>query len=55
MNDHKFAKIRCPDCENDQILFLRSSSKVSCQVCGATMAEPTGGRASLKGEVVEKL
>ena len=55
MSETKFAKVKCPDCENEQVVFLRAASKVACQVCGATIAEPTGGRASLKGDIVESL
>ncbi|MCK4718187.1 MAG: 30S ribosomal protein S27e, partial [Thermoplasmata archaeon] len=41
MAETRFAKVRCPDCENEQVLFLRAASMVTCQVCGATLAEPT--------------
>ncbi|MDG6220552.1 MAG: 30S ribosomal protein S27e [Candidatus Thermoplasmatota archaeon] len=55
MAESKFVKIKCPDCDNEQIVFTRASSKVSCQVCGATIAEPSGGRAKLKGEITQQL
>lgn len=47
-----FVKVRCPDCSNEQVLFWRSNTVVNCQVCGGTLAEPTGGKARLKGELV---
>ena len=47
-----FVKVRCPDCSNEQVLFWRTNTVVNCQVCGGTLAEPTGGKANLKGELV---
>ena len=47
-----FIKVRCPDCSNEQVMFWRSNTIVNCQVCGGTLAEPTGGKASIKGELV---
>jgi len=49
----KFIKIRCKDCENEQVLFDRASSKVSCHICGSKLAVPQGGKAEIKGEVLE--
>ncbi|WP_435097190.1 30S ribosomal protein S27e [Halarchaeum sp. P4] len=48
-----FFRITCPDCENEQVVFEKASSPVSCAVCGTTLARPTGGKADLEGEVVE--
>ncbi|MEE8198888.1 MAG: 30S ribosomal protein S27e [Thermoplasmata archaeon] len=51
----KFLRVRCRDCGNEQILFDRAASMVTCLVCNATIAEPTGGKADIKAEVVEVL
>ncbi len=51
----KFLKVKCADCGNVQTLFDRTNLKVSCSVCGATMALPLGGRADIKGEVLERV
>ncbi|MHB8396479.1 MAG: 30S ribosomal protein S27e [Thermoplasmataceae archaeon] len=48
----KFVKIKCRDCSNEQIIFSRISTKVSCSVCGSTLAEPTGGLLATYGEYV---
>lgn len=48
-----FLQVECPDCENDQIVFSKAASTVSCPVCGHAIAEPTGGKARLLGEVVD--
>jgi small subunit ribosomal protein S27e len=50
--ESKFLKVKCPDCQSEQITFNRATIKVHCQVCGATLVEPSGGVAVLKGEVV---
>ncbi len=48
-----FVKVKCEDCGNEQITFLTVSSLVSCNVCGAKLAEPTGGIADYKGELID--
>jgi small subunit ribosomal protein S27e len=48
----KFLKVKCPDCGNDQVLFNKASTVVNCLVCGSNLAQPAGGLAGLKGEVV---
>lgn len=55
MTEKKFVKIKCSDCENEQVTFKRVSSTVDCIVCGATLAEPTGGDSDFKGEILEEL
>ena len=47
-----FIKVQCPDCSNEQVMFWRTNTVVNCQVCGGTLAEPTGGKADLKGEML---
>ena len=51
-NRSKFLKVKCPDCENEQLIFEKATSVVQCTVCGRVLAEPTGGKANLKGDVV---
>lgn len=51
----RFIKVKCRDCDNTQIIFDRCSSNISCLVCGATLARPTGGKTDIKGEIVEVL
>lgn len=48
-----FYRIRCPDCENEQIVFGKAATDVACTVCGHTLVRPTGGDADVDGEVVE--
>ena len=51
----KFVKIRCPKCKNEQIMFGKASTVVSCLVCQKVLAEPTGGKARVKTRVLEVL
>jgi small subunit ribosomal protein S27e len=51
--DAKFVSVKCPDCNNKQILFTKAATKVQCQACGSTLATPTGGKCAIKGEIVE--
>ena len=51
----KFLRVKCNDCPNEQIVFDHASSRVNCNVCGGTLAEPRGGKAEIKGEIIEVL
>jgi len=47
-----FIKVKCPECGNEQLIFDRANTVVNCNICGAVVAEPTGGKAEVKGTVV---
>ena len=47
-----FYRVRCPDCENEQVVFGKAASEISCAVCGHALATPTGGKASIDADVV---
>lgn len=51
----KFARIKCPDCGNEQAVFDHVVTIVRCNVCDSVLAEPTGGKAKFHGEIVELL
>ena len=48
----KFLRVKCEDCGSEQIVFDRAASVVLCQVCGATVAKPSGGKAVIRGEIL---
>ncbi len=47
----KFLRVKCPDCGNEQLVFSHATTAVHCNVCGAILAEPSGGKATVKGEI----
>ncbi|MEM4240005.1 MAG: 30S ribosomal protein S27e [Candidatus Woesearchaeota archaeon] len=51
----KFVKIRCPKCKNEQIMFGKASTLITCLVCGKVLAEPTGGKSRVKARILEVL
>ncbi|MDD3977114.1 30S ribosomal protein S27e [Methanomicrobium antiquum] len=51
-NRTKFYTVKCPDCENEQKIFQRASTVVNCVVCGKVLAEPKGGNADIKAEII---
>jgi small subunit ribosomal protein S27e len=48
-----FLQVKCPDCSNEQAIFSHAATIVVCNICGATLAEPTGGKAEVKAEIIE--
>jgi len=48
-----FVTVACPDCESEQAVFEKAATAVACEVCGHTLARPTGGKADIEGEVTE--
>ena len=48
-----FLRVACPSCEHEQVVFERAATVINCGECSEVLAEPTGGAASLRGEVVE--
>ena len=51
----KFIKVKCNDCQNEQIIFSNATTRVDCTVCGRTIAEPQGGKAVIRTTIVEVL
>ncbi len=51
----RFLKVKCDDCGSEQVLFGCASSRVSCLVCGKTLAEPTGGKVKVLTKIVAVL
>jgi len=49
----RFVRVKCPDCDHEQIIFDHPSTVVKCIICGRTIAEPTGGKGRIKAEILE--
>jgi len=47
-----FVRVKCLKCGNEQMVFSNAVNKVVCNVCGTGLAEPSSGKAKIKGEVV---
>jgi small subunit ribosomal protein S27e len=50
-----FVRVKCTKCGNEQVIFDRPSLAPHCSVCDELLAEPTGGKAILKAEVIQML
>lgn len=48
----RYLVVRC-ECNKEQIVYSHSTSEVKCDVCGKVLAEPTGGKAKIIGDVIE--
>jgi small subunit ribosomal protein S27e len=48
----KFLRVKCSKCGNEQMIYSNVVNKVTCNVCGTDLAEPSGGRAKIKGEII---
>jgi small subunit ribosomal protein S27e len=46
-----FLRVKCQKCGNEQLLYSNAVNKITCNVCGELLAEPSGGRAKINGEV----
>jgi small subunit ribosomal protein S27e len=46
-----FLRVKCSKCGNEQLVFSNAVNKVNCNVCGVILAEPSGGRAKINGDV----
>jgi small subunit ribosomal protein S27e len=44
----RFLKVKCLDCENEQIIFGYATTEVKCLKCDKLLAKPSGGKAKLE-------
>lgn len=55
MPSSRFIKVHCPSCKNEQVLFGKAASDVSCLVCGKLIAKSTGGKTAVRARITEVL
>lgn len=55
MPESKFLRVKCKKCNNEQVIFDKAAMTVKCLVCSTVLAEPTGGKAKIKTEIIEVL
>ena len=48
----KFITVKCQDCGNEQIALDKPATQVKCNVCGATLIKPTGGKGVVRGQLL---
>ncbi|MBM1154671.1 30S ribosomal protein S27e [archaeon] len=48
-----YVRVRCLKCGGEQYVYIFAATRVPCHVCGETLAEPTGGKAKILGEIVK--
>ncbi|HIE30815.1 MAG TPA: 30S ribosomal protein S27e [Methanosarcinales archaeon] len=51
----RFLRVKCADCENEQVIFGSASTPVTCIICGRTLTESRGGRARILTPILEVL
>lgn len=51
----RYIKLKCQDCGNEQPVFNKCQTIVTCLVCGASLSKPGGGIAEIKGDKLEVL
>jgi small subunit ribosomal protein S27e len=51
----RFLRVRCRGCEGEQIIFSSTTHLIKCRTCGEVLAEPTGGKAKIKGLIIAVL
>jgi small subunit ribosomal protein S27e len=54
-NRSRFYRVKCPDCENEQVIFGKAATVVDCIVCGKVLAEPAGGKARIAAEIISEI
>lgn len=51
----RFLRVKCNDCENEQVIFGSSSRQILCISCGRILAESTGGKSTIMTHILEVL
>lgn len=51
----KFLTVACNECGNKQVVFDHAKIVVKCNICGAVLAKPKGGKASITARILEFL
>ncbi len=50
-----FIRVVCGECESEVTIFEKASTEIQCAECESIIAEPTGGLATIHGEVVGRI
>jgi small subunit ribosomal protein S27e len=55
LTNSKFLKVKCSKCKNEQIIFEKAASNVTCSVCKEILAKSTGGKSKVIAKVIKEL
>ena len=50
-----FLRVKCLDCDNEQIIFDRAASDVKCIICGKTLVKSRGAKAKITAHIEKVL
>ncbi len=50
-----FLLVRCSNCGNEQVVFSSPTVDIKCKVCDSLIAQRTGGKAKIFGDVLKRL
>ncbi|MFH1823319.1 MAG: 30S ribosomal protein S27e [archaeon] len=53
ITESKFVRVRCPKCENEQVIFGKATTDVFCTKCKTSLAKPGASKAKIKAKVLE--
>ena len=51
----KFVKVKCKDCNSEQVVYGNAAMKIKCLVCGKTIARPRSGKTEINAEIMRIL
>jgi len=51
----RFLRVKCNDCGNEQVIFGAAASDIKCLVCEKPLAKSTGGKTSVKTQILAVL
>ena len=51
----RFLRVKCTNCESEQVVFSHVTREVKCRTCGEVLAKPTGGKCEIRGSVMAVL
>jgi len=52
-SNKKFIKVKCHECGEEAVIFSRAATEIKCIKCSEVIAVPTGGKTSVKAEILE--
>lgn len=51
----RFLKVKCLDCQSEQVIFGCAATEVKCNTCGKVLATPRSSKAKIKTQIIAVL